>query len=180
MNTTEMGIGVMTMTCVLPNYTASGLPTNISYTIRVGAAPGPDLSNEDLTLNTRADPVFITDGSALEDSEISTGEGGLLKIKVSVAVTAASHCPLTPPLSLQGSNLASVERSEIRVTVGGEECTDRGSAGDAVNTVSSLVNACSSELCLICLFSLSTCAHLLTCLLVALQRLKLWYEIVCL
>ena len=96
MNTTEMDIGVMMMTCVLPNFTASGLPTNISYTIRVGAAPGPDLTNEDLTLNTQADPVFITDGSALEDSEISTGEGGLLKIKVSVAVSASSQCPLTP------------------------------------------------------------------------------------
>ena len=89
----------MMMTCVLPNFTASVLPTNISYTIRVGAAPGPDLTNEDLTLNARVDPVFLTDGSALEDSEISTGEGGLLKIKVSVAVAASSLCPLTPPLS---------------------------------------------------------------------------------
>ena len=99
MNTTEMDIGVMMMTCVLPNYMASGLPTNISYTIRVGAAPGPDLSNEDLILNARFDPVFITDGSALEDSEISAGEDSLLILRVSVAVAAASQCPLTPPLS---------------------------------------------------------------------------------
>ena len=41
---------------------------------------------------------------------------------------------------MQGTDLASVDRSEIRVTVGGEQCTDRGSAGDDVNTVSPLVS----------------------------------------
>ena len=99
MNTTEMDTGVMMMTCVLPNFTASGLPTNISYTIRVGEAPGPDLTNEDLTLNAKDDPVFLTDGSALADSAIFTGEDSLLILTVNVAVTAPSQCPLTPPLS---------------------------------------------------------------------------------
>ena len=96
MNTTEMDTGVMMMTCVLPNFTASGLPTNISYTIRVGAAPGPDLTNEDLTLNARVDPVFLTDGSALADSEISAGEDSLLTLRVSRAVTVlivSTHSP---------------------------------------------------------------------------------------
>ena len=37
---------------------------------------------------------------------------------------------------LQGTNLESVEREEIVVTVGGVVCTDRGSDIDDVNTVS--------------------------------------------
>ena len=38
-------------------------------------------------------------------------------------------------VTLQGSFLDSVERSEISVTVGGEPCTERQAAEDDVNTV---------------------------------------------
>ena len=36
---------------------------------------------------------------------------------------------------VQGTNLDSVERSEIRVTVGGEVCKDRGAEGDDMDIV---------------------------------------------
>ena len=36
---------------------------------------------------------------------------------------------------VQGTNLGSVERSEIRVTVGGEACKDRGAEGDDMDIV---------------------------------------------
>ena len=69
------------MVCVVPNFTSpvSGLK-NISYTIRVGAVPGPDLTNMDLTLDVKPNPVFTEDGSAIVGSEM----GGLLFLTVSV------------------------------------------------------------------------------------------------
>ena len=90
------------MTCVLPNFTSlvSGLPTNISYTVRVGAAPGPDLTNGDLILSGKKNPDFAEDGRALTDNEISIGEGGLLTIAVTnkflvyFPSTLSSHSPL--------------------------------------------------------------------------------------
>ena len=90
------------MTCVLPNFTSlvSVLPTNISYTVRVGAAPGPDLTNGDLILNGKNNPDFAEDGRALTDNEISIGEGGLLAITVTnkflvyFPSTLSSHSPL--------------------------------------------------------------------------------------
>ena len=81
---TEPGINGTSMTCVVPNITSftssvSGLK-NISYTIRVGAAPGPDLTNGALTLDMKPNPVFTEDGSAIEDNQFS---GGLLTLIVS-------------------------------------------------------------------------------------------------
>ena len=75
------GIG---MTCVVPNFTSTviGLK-NISYTIRVGAAPGPDLTNEVLTLDMKPNPVFAEDGSAIADSQL----GSLLFITVSAILS---------------------------------------------------------------------------------------------
>ena len=46
-------------------------------------------------------------------------------------MAAVTDCEMT----LQGSFLDSVERSEISVTVGGEPCTERQAAEDDVNTV---------------------------------------------
>ena len=47
-------------------------------------------------------------------------------------VTALIYCEVT----LQGSFLDIVERSEISVTVGGEPCTERQAAEDDITTVS--------------------------------------------
>ena len=68
------------MVCVVPNFTStvSGLK-NISYTITVGLVPGPDLTNMDLTLDMKPNPLFSEDGSAITENEMS----GLLLITVS-------------------------------------------------------------------------------------------------
>ena len=63
-----------------------GLSPNdiISYTIQVGAAPGPNLTDGRLTLTVRPNPVFAEEGSAIVENEIRAGEGGLLTILVSL------------------------------------------------------------------------------------------------
>ena len=63
---------------MIPPFEVNGLPPNIGYTIQVGAAPGPDLTDERLTLAVKPDPVFAEDGNAIEVLEI-----GLLAIRVS-------------------------------------------------------------------------------------------------
>ena len=63
---------------MIPPFEVDGLPPNISYTIQVGAAPGPDLTIERLTLDVKPNPVFAEDGSAIDE-----GESGLLTIRVS-------------------------------------------------------------------------------------------------
>ena len=68
---------------MIPEFEVNGLPSNISYTIEVGAAPGPNLTDGRLTLDVRPNPVFAEDGRAIDDNEIATGEGGLLTIVVS-------------------------------------------------------------------------------------------------
>ena len=70
--------------CTLPSFKTSGseLKSNISYTLKYGAAPGPDLTVEALTINMRPDPVFAEDGSALSPTEFLSGVGGLLRITV--------------------------------------------------------------------------------------------------
>ena len=113
---------------------ATQLPTNVSYTIIIGDAPGPDLTNEALTLSVVPDPIFVKDGSAIVGgSEHTIGSGALLVINVSpcLGLAAGIDCEVT----LQGSFLDSVERSEISVTVGGEPCTGRNRADDDINTV---------------------------------------------
>ena len=82
------------MTCVTPSFTsAAGLPANISYIIRAGYAPGPDLTNEALTLQAVPDPVFATDGSAIVifvgASEHEIGSGILL---INVCVHLSMFC----------------------------------------------------------------------------------------
>lgn len=58
--------------------------SNISYTVRFGAVPGPDLTVEELTLHMRPDPFFEEDGSAIiSATEFLSGVGGLLQITVS-------------------------------------------------------------------------------------------------
>ena len=71
------------LTCIVPPLTSSTVRANVSYTVRFGNAPGPDLASSDLTLDVAPNPSFARDGSALEDSEFSAGEGGLLTITVS-------------------------------------------------------------------------------------------------
>ena len=75
-----------TVMCTLPSFTVSGpeLKSNISYTLKYGAAPGPDLTVEALTINMRPDPVFAEDGSALSPTVFFSGRGGLLRINVSL------------------------------------------------------------------------------------------------
>jgi hypothetical protein len=72
------------------------------------------LAIQELTLNLRPDPVFSEDGSALSETEFSPGVGGLLRIT--------------------GTNLDSVEISEISVTVGGKICESVIFTNDDVNT----------------------------------------------
>ena len=75
-----------TLMCTLPSFTMSRpeLKSNISYTLKYGAAPGPDLTVEALTINMRPNPVFAEDGSGLSPTEFSSGTGGLLRITVSL------------------------------------------------------------------------------------------------
>ena len=56
--------------------------SDVFYTIRMGNAPGPNLTLEDLTLEVRLNPVFAEDGSAIEDNQHIIGEGALLTLKV--------------------------------------------------------------------------------------------------
>ena len=71
------------MTCIVPNTTISEMAiANISYTVRIGAAAGPDLTREDLTLDLRPNPVFAEDGSALESNELTGGGTTILRITV--------------------------------------------------------------------------------------------------
>ena len=82
------------MICVIPSFEVNGLPSNIGYTIQVGAAPGPNLTDGRLTLTVRPNPVFAEDGSAIVDNEIAAGEGGLLTIRVRQCpsyITGLSH-----------------------------------------------------------------------------------------
>ena len=84
--------------CVVPNFTRldSEVPiSNVSYTVKYGAAPGPDLRVEELTIDVRQNPVFKEDGSALSQSEFIPGVGGLLRITVSIIlITQAQHALL--------------------------------------------------------------------------------------
>ena len=79
------------LVCIVPAFTAasssSETRSNISYTVKFGAAPGPDLTDTMLTLDLRPDPVFAEDGSALERREFPAGEESVLRISVSI-----SHC----------------------------------------------------------------------------------------
>ena len=86
----EPGIQVTSMTCVVPDFASRVTRLkNISYTIRVGAAPGPDLTNGALTLDMKPNPVFSEDGSAIADSEV----GGLLFITVSAILSGLMLLP---------------------------------------------------------------------------------------
>ena len=78
-----------TLMCTLPSFKTSGpeLKSNISYTLKYGAAPGPDLTVEALTINIRRNPVFAEDGSALSPTEFLSGTGGLLRITVSLLLS---------------------------------------------------------------------------------------------
>ena len=78
---------------MIPEFTINGQPPNISYTVQVGAAPGPDLTDGRLTLDVRPNPVFAEDGSAIDDNEIIIGEGELLTLRVSHACPSY-HCIL--------------------------------------------------------------------------------------
>ena len=72
------------MACVVPAFSSSSELTNIGYTIRVGNAPGPDLSNAALILRTVVNPVFAVDGSAVMDARHIIGSNSLLTLKVSI------------------------------------------------------------------------------------------------
>ena len=70
----------ISMACLVPAFFSSSELTNVSYTIRVGNAPGPDLSNAALILRTVVNPVFAEDGSAI----VLIGSNSLLTLKVSI------------------------------------------------------------------------------------------------
>ena len=162
------------MICVIPPFEVNGLPSNISYTIQVGAAPGPNLTDGRLTLDVRPNPMFATDGRAIIDNEIVAGEGGLLTIRVSQC--PSYHCTVSCDdhllVYIQGTNLNSVERKEIVVTVGGVVCIERTSEED-INAVSCLVS-CTSLYGLFLPYSMSVLLQ--TILPVDSQRNKLWYD----
>ena len=84
--------------CVVPNFTrldSELLMRNISYTVKYGAAPGPDLTVDELTIDVRQNPFFEEDGSALSQSEFTPGVFGLLRITVSIIlITQARHALL--------------------------------------------------------------------------------------
>ena len=77
------------LVCLLPSFSTvdSDLKSNISYTVRYGGAPGPDLTLTELVLHQRPDPTFPEDGSALSPTEFSPGTTGLLRITVSLTIT---------------------------------------------------------------------------------------------
>ena len=86
--------GSTTLVCVVPNFTRldSEVPkSNVSYTVKYGAAPGPDLRVEELTIDVRQNPVFKEDGSALSQSEFTPGVGGLLRITVNIILFKQEH-----------------------------------------------------------------------------------------
>ena len=66
--------------CLAPSFPS--LESNVSYTIQLGNAPGPDLTLEDLTLEVRLNPVFAEDGTAIVNNELTIGEGTFLILKV--------------------------------------------------------------------------------------------------
>ena len=69
--------------CLTPSFPSLEDPvSNVTYTIRMENAPGPDLTLENLTLEVRLNPVFAEDGSAIEDNELTIGEGSLLTLMV--------------------------------------------------------------------------------------------------
>ena len=72
------------MACVVPAFSSSSELTNISYTIHVGNAAGPDLSNAALILRTVVNPAFAEDGSAIVDARHIIGSNSLLTIKVRI------------------------------------------------------------------------------------------------
>ena len=72
------------MACVIPAFSSSSELTNVSYTIRVGNAPGPDLNNAALILRTVVNPVFAVDGSAVMDYRPINGSNSPLTLKVSI------------------------------------------------------------------------------------------------
>ena len=71
------------LTCTAPMFNTTELLANISYTVRVGNAPGPDLTNSPLTLDVQPNPVFAEDGTAIVNREHAIGEEFLLTIIVS-------------------------------------------------------------------------------------------------
>ena len=77
-------ISESTLVCSAPDFpTTLEDPVNdVSYTIQMGNAPGPNLTLEDLTLVVRLNPVFAEDGTAIEDNQLTIGEGSLLTLKV--------------------------------------------------------------------------------------------------
>ena len=78
------------ITCVFPplNDDVETLE-NISYTIEVGGAAGPNLSLPALNLNLRPNPVFPEDGTALVDNEYTIGSNTVVEVKVGLYMVTA-------------------------------------------------------------------------------------------
>ena len=73
------------MICSLPSFTTQEPHlTNVSYTVIFGDAPGPNGTRAQLTLESRPDPVFPEDGTALSQTEFFPGSGAPLTISVSL------------------------------------------------------------------------------------------------
>ena len=73
------------MTCVVPPFTSDNdIKSNISYTVR---APGPDLTDELLTLNVKPNPSFGDNAIA----KTSLSEGELLTITVSACMLTCTN-----------------------------------------------------------------------------------------
>ena len=69
--------------CLTPSFPSMEDPvSNVTYTIQMENAPGPDLTLENLILDVRLNPVFAEDGSAIVDNQLTIGEGSLLTLMV--------------------------------------------------------------------------------------------------
>ena len=71
------------LVCSTPSFPSLKDPvSNVTYTIRMGNAPGPNLTLENLTLEVRLNPMFAEDGSAIMNNQLTIGEGSLLTLMV--------------------------------------------------------------------------------------------------
>ena len=120
------------LVCIAPALSdGDPMDSNINYAIIMDNAPGPSDSG-DLRLSLVPDPSIATDGSALVNSQFRSG--AVIQIRVRTCVYISAMHPIQAYIDchidvylqlyniLQGTNLDSVHRSEIRVFVGGEPC----------------------------------------------------------
>ncbi len=106
-----------TIACSTPNLNTTSL-TPLNYALMFDDSPLTTQAR--LPISVQSDPSkFRLEGS----QEVPSGIATLIRIVVrpiAIASTPTLYC--LSVVCIQGDNLNSVEASEIRVTVGGEEC----------------------------------------------------------